>query len=333
MPTSLAISKVEAAFSTTGTLTAIRVDKRNGIGAWGGRISTVTVIGSKGSSTVSGDTFRSRTSLRSTWWTVVSAPAASAPSLAKDLDGNRRGDLLAVDPSGLLQVLSGNGSQGFAAKVVASGWGSYGLVANVGSWNGDNRHDVVERAGGSLYYHPGDGKGSFYPRLRISTGWESVDLVTGAGDMDGDKLTDLVARSTTGELAIHRGNGRGGLLGTISLGTGWGSYRVLLSPGDLTGDNLPDILGVRASDNAMRLFPGTGKGRLASPVTVAGEWAGYAALMGSGDLTGDGRDDVVARRTSDGALVVFAGNDMGGLSLRSVAAGTATWASWTRWAP
>jgi hypothetical protein len=41
----------------------------------------------------------------------------------------------------------------------------------------------------------------------------------------------------------------------------------------------------------------------------------------------------VARRTSDGALVVFAGNDMGALTQHSVVAGTATWAAWTHWTP
>ena len=37
-------------------------------------------------------------------------------------------------------------------------------------------------------------------------------------------------------------------------------------------------------------------------------------------------------RTSDGALLVFAGNDLGALVLASPVAGTATWASWTTWA-
>jgi hypothetical protein len=49
-------------------------------------------------------------------------------------------------------------------------------------------------------------------------------------------------------------------------------------------------------------------------------------------VTGDGRDDVVARRASDGALLVFAGTDMGTLGAGSTVAGTSAWATWTTWA-
>jgi hypothetical protein len=330
---SLSVSSIEKAYSTTGTLRALRVDKRDGINAWGGRISSVTVIGSKGSKTVTGDSFRSTMGLRSTWWTVTSAPATSAASFPEDLDGNERGDLLAVDTAGQLRLLSGNGAQAFTAKTMATGWGSLGLVATVGSWDGDNRHDVLERDAGTLYYHPGDGAGGFFPRVAISSGWDTINLVSGSGDMDRDGHTDFLARTTSGQLKVYRGDGRGKVLSTIYISSGWNANRIVLSPGDLTGDGRADVLAVRTSDDKLLLYPGTGTGKLGSPTTVSGSWAGYSALSGSGDVTGDGRDDVVARRTSDGALVVFAGNDMGSLTQGSVVAGTATWASWTRWAP
>ena len=171
--TSLSISQIESAYPTTGTLKALRVDKRDGINAWGGRISSVTIIGSAGSKTVTGDSFRSTMGLRSTWWTVTSAPATSAASWPKDLDGNDRGDLLAVDTAGALRLLSGSGTGAFTAKSMGTGWGSRGLVADVGSWDGDNRHDVIERDGTTLYYHPGNGAGGFYARVAISTGWDT----------------------------------------------------------------------------------------------------------------------------------------------------------------
>ena len=331
--TTLAISKIEKAYPTTGTFRALRIDRRDGVSAWGGRITSVTVIGSTGSRTVTGDAFRSSMGLRSTWWTVTSAPARSAVSFPKDLDGNERADLLAVDGSGALRLLSGNGAQAFTARTMASGWGSLGLVANVGSWDGDNRHDVVERNAGTLYYHPGNGAGGLFPRVAISSGWDTINLLTGSGDMDGDGLTDFVVRTTSTQLKVYRGNGKGGVLSTIYISSGWDAYRSIVVPGDLTGDGRPDVLAVRASDNAMLLFPGSGGGKLGAGVAVSGSWDGYTDLMGSGDVTGDARDDVVARRASDGALVVFAGNDMGGLSLSTVVDGTATWGSWTRWAP
>ncbi len=330
--TTLSISKIEAAYPTTGTLKALRIDKRDGYNAWGGRISSVTVIGSAGSKTVTGSAFRSALGLRTTWWTVTSAPATSAASYPKDLDGNQRGDLLAVDTAGAMRLLSGNGTGGFTAKSMGSGWGSRGLIADVGAWDSDNRHDVIEREAGTLYYHPGNGAAGFYARVPISSGWDTINLVAGAGDMDRDGHTDFLARTTSGQLKVYRGDGKGGVLNTIYLSSGWNNYRLVLSPGDLTGDNKLDVLAVRASDDAMLLFPGTGTGTVGAPITVTGAWAGYTKFIGPGDVSGDGRDDVVARRASDGALLVLEGDDLGSLAVGSTVAGTATWATWTTWA-
>ena len=294
--TTLSISKIEKAYPTTGTLRSLRIDARDGINAWNGRITSLTVIGSAGTKTVTGDAFRTAMGLRSTWWTVTSAPATSVASFPKDLDGNERADLLAVDGSGQLRLLSGNGASAFTAKTVASGWGGLGLVANVGSWDGDNRHDVVERDAGTLYYHPGNGKGGLFPRVRISDNWDTINLVTGSGDVDRDGHTDFMVRTTSGQLKVYRGDGKGGVVSTIYLSSGWNAYRVIVAPGDLTGDGRTDVLAIRSTDEALLLFPGLGTGKVGAGVAVAGSWAGYTDLMGSGDVTGDSRDDVVARR-------------------------------------
>ena len=66
----LPISAIEKAYPTIGKLKALRIDKRDGIDACGGRIITLTVIGSAGSKTVKGTAFSAALGLRSTWWTV-----------------------------------------------------------------------------------------------------------------------------------------------------------------------------------------------------------------------------------------------------------------------
>ena len=331
--TSLSLSKIQAAYPTTGTLRALRVESRDGLNAWGGRTTSVTVVGSSGSRTVTGDAFRSAMGLRSTWWTVTSAPATSAASLPEDLDGNSRGDVVAVDPAGHLRLLSGDNAGGFTAKSMATGWGSLGLVAAVGSWSNDNRHDVVERDKGTLYYHPGDGKGGLLSRVAISSGWDTINLVTGSGDFDGDGFGDFLARTNSGQLKIYRGNGKGGVIATKLLGTTFADYRLLFSPGDLTGDGRPDVAGVRTTDHAMVLFPVLGSGTLGVPTVVEGDWSAYSAVTGPGDVTGDGRDDLVARHAADGSLVVLPGTDMGSVGPARPVTGTATWATWTAWAP
>jgi endonuclease/exonuclease/phosphatase family metal-dependent hydrolase len=64
--------------------------------------------------------------------------------------------------------------------------------------------------------------------------------------------------------------------------------------GDLTGDGRPDLVAVR-KDGTLRLYPGLGSGRFASPRLIGSAgWLG-AVVSHRGDWTGDGREDVVAR--------------------------------------
>ncbi len=68
----VSVADLETAFDTIGDYERVEVVERDGRGAWGGRVTRVTVVGSAGSSTVSGDTFRLRLGLRSTLFREVS---------------------------------------------------------------------------------------------------------------------------------------------------------------------------------------------------------------------------------------------------------------------
>jgi len=59
---------IEAAWPALGDFRRITVLRRDGHGAWGGRVERVRVVGSRGSTTVSGDTFRSYLGLKSNWF-------------------------------------------------------------------------------------------------------------------------------------------------------------------------------------------------------------------------------------------------------------------------
>lgn len=65
------VEDLETAFDTIGDFDRVEVEQRDGNGAWGGRVTRVRVVGSEGSSTVSGDTFRIRLGLRSTLFREV----------------------------------------------------------------------------------------------------------------------------------------------------------------------------------------------------------------------------------------------------------------------
>ena len=65
---------LERAWPAIGDLTRIAVTSRDGNGSWGGRVRSITLVGTAGKVVVSGDTFRSVLGLRSTWLTFTVAP-------------------------------------------------------------------------------------------------------------------------------------------------------------------------------------------------------------------------------------------------------------------
>jgi len=62
-------SAIEGKYPSLGELQRILVDERDGNGDWGGRVRSLTLVGSGRSVTVSGDTLRAVLGLRSTWFT------------------------------------------------------------------------------------------------------------------------------------------------------------------------------------------------------------------------------------------------------------------------
>jgi SpoIID/LytB domain protein len=69
--TTLKAGAVERAYPSLGTLQGIRVTRRDGNGEWGGRVWALVLHGSRKDVTVSGDAFRGRFGLRSSWFSVA----------------------------------------------------------------------------------------------------------------------------------------------------------------------------------------------------------------------------------------------------------------------
>ena len=66
----LTAGNVEKNYPTIGTLTSIAVDTRDGNGDWGGRALAMTLTGTAGSVTTTGEDFRIRVGLKSSWFTL-----------------------------------------------------------------------------------------------------------------------------------------------------------------------------------------------------------------------------------------------------------------------
>lgn len=141
-----------------------------------------------------------------------------------------------------------------------------------------------------------------------------------------DGVGDLLTLSSNGTLTVQRGTGTG-TVGAKVTGAGWPTTAKFVPYGDLSGDRCNDVL-VRLSSGALRAYrPACGKAPTPStPYTSLGTtgWNQYDVLTSPGDVDGDRRPDLVARRASTGDVYLFKGTSTGKLS-----AGTKVGARWT----
>ncbi|MFF9122576.1 FG-GAP repeat domain-containing protein [Streptomyces sp. NPDC014889] len=133
-----------------------------------------------------------------------------------------------------------------------------------------------------------------------------------------DGIGDLLTMSSKGALTIHRGTAKGTLTTKVG-GTGWPKGTTVVPFGDLSGDRCNDLV-VRPANGSLRLYkPKCGAALKAStPYTTLGKsgWNQYDVMVSTGDITGDGLPDLIARKASTGEMYRYKGTSAGKLSAR-----------------
>jgi hypothetical protein len=163
---------------------------------------------------------------------------------------------------------------------------------------GDRKSDVLARNAktGVTRIYPGDGAGHVGRGIDPTTAFARVSSLVGARDFNRDRWSDVVGRDRrTGALLLYAGTGKGTFKRPIVLRKNW-PFTKMAGVGDLNGDGQPDLVAASKDGRSIYLVPGAARGKaVGKPTRLITLPAAANALLGWGDLNGDGRSDLMTR--------------------------------------
>ncbi|WP_055525669.1 trypsin-like serine protease [Streptomyces graminilatus] len=233
-----------------------------------------------------------------------------------NLNGDHLADLWLRRASTKIGYEKDSTGTGFGGAKSWGNWDGVNVVLQT-DLNRDDYQDLVVRdsASGDVYWMhfvpKPDGSDGSWATKKIFSNWKSRTRIITPGDVTGDYRPDVLSVDSAGALWIYPGNGNGTFGTPSKVSTGWNQYNAIVGHGDFNGDGKADLL-ARTKTGVGYLIKGNGKTgsqAFAARVKVRA-WGGFNTLVTPGDVTGDGKADLMAR-TPAGTMYLYPGTGKG----------------------
>lgn len=226
-----------------------------------------------------------------------------------NISGDHKADLWVRKASTRTGYSKDSKGTSFAARESWGNWNGFNTVLQT-DFDRDGYQDLVYRRssdGDVFRTHYVISTGTWSTK-RIADNWKTRTRIITPGDVTGDYLPDLLSVDSAGVMWIYPGKGNGTFAPRVKIGSGWNQYNSVRGHGDFTGDGKTDLIARSKTGSHIYLYKGTGKagsGAFSARVKVR-TWSGYNAFDATGDITGDGKADFLAR-TPGGTLYLYPG--------------------------
>lgn len=140
---------------------------------------------------------------------------------------------------------------------------------------------------------PTGGLSNFNAPRTISQGWGSTRSVQISKDLTGDGKADILFLTSANVLGVRPGKGNGKFAASKRAFPNFTLYRSPRAAGDLNGDGRGDMIAWIKRTGRVQVFLGTGQGTFVKGPRLSAKVTSYTTAYPAGDLTGDGKVDLL----------------------------------------